>query len=162
VRLSARKDPLIVEDSHLTVNRVKMVEEVASRWTAGKEVTLVGLPRKSSPMGDKPQAPVSYLAPPGYDITWGENSGVTKAGLRMFLSFDFSPNGSDAGKYEDPGFAKNPPAYGPPSMHPAVVICGMGDGSTQAISKRTDAAALFFMITKSNSDPFHIPWPAAL
>jgi hypothetical protein len=42
-------------------------------------------------------------------------------------------------------------------MHPAVVTCGMGDGSVQALSKRIDAANLFFLITKNNSDPFYMP-----
>ncbi|MGO9108662.1 MAG: hypothetical protein ACLP9L_05460 [Thermoguttaceae bacterium] len=60
-------------------------------------------------------------------------------------------------KYEDPGFAKTPPAYGPSSAHPEVVICGMGDGSTLAISKQIDAANLFFLITKSNEDPSYAP-----
>ena len=50
-----------------------------------------------------------------------------------------------------------PSAYGPSSAHPAVVVVGMGDGSTQSLSKRTDAANLFFLITKNNSDPFYIP-----
>ena len=42
-------------------------------------------------------------------------------------------------------------------MHPGVVICGMGDGSTQVLSKEIDAANFFFLITKNNSDPFNIP-----
>ena len=33
----------------------------------------------------------------------------------------------------------------------------MGDGSTQALSKRTDAANFFFLITKNNSDPVNMP-----
>ena len=53
-----------------------------------------------------------------------------------------------------PGFGQTPPAYGPSSMHPGVVICGMGDGSVQPISKQIDAANLFFLITKNNNDPF--------
>ena len=36
------------------------------------------------------------------------------------------------------------------------MICGMGDGSIQAISKQIDAANLFFLITKNGSDPFFI------
>ena len=47
------------------------------------------------------------------------------AGLRTFLSYDFRPKGVDAGKYEDPGWAKTPPAYGPSSAHPEVVIVAM-------------------------------------
>ena len=45
----------------------------------------------------------------------------------------------------------------PVLAHPAVVIAGMGDGSTQALNKRMDAANLFFLITKNNQDPFNIP-----
>ena len=90
-----------------TIMTMETMDEAASRWTVGKEVTLVGLPQKSSPRGEKPQAPYDYFAPPGFDKTWGQDSGVTKAGLRTFLSYDFSPAGPDAGKYEDPGFCKN-------------------------------------------------------
>jgi prepilin-type N-terminal cleavage/methylation domain-containing protein len=140
-----------------TVITIETIDEAASRWMLGKEATLVGLPQKSSPTGESPRAPYNFFAPPAYDGAFGENSAVTKAGLRTFLSYDFSPQGADAGKYEDPGFSKNPPAYGPSSSHPGVVNCGMGDGSVQSISKQIDAANLFFLITKNNSDPFYIP-----
>ena len=66
--------------------------------------------------------------------------------------YDFSPGGADEGKYEDPGWAKGPPAYGPSSMHPGVVIIGVCDGCVMAISRRCDAANLFFLITKNNND----------
>ncbi len=140
-----------------TVMTIETMDETASRWTVGKEATLVGLPQKSSPTGEKPQAPYPYFAPPGYDNTWGEDSGVTRAGVRTFLSYDFSPTGAEAGKYEDAGFAKTPPSYGPSSPHPGVVIAGMGDGSVRALSKRIDAANLFFLITKNGADPFNLP-----
>lgn len=140
-----------------TIFLMETIDEAASCWTIGKEATLVGLPQKSSPTGEKPQAPYNFFAPPGYDGTWGNSSGVTLAGLRTFLSYDFSPSSADAGRYEDPGFAKTPPAYGPSSSHPAVVICGMGDSSVQTLSKQVDAANLFFLITKNNSDPFYLP-----
>jgi prepilin-type N-terminal cleavage/methylation domain-containing protein len=131
-----------------TILTMETIDETASRWMVGKEATLVGLPQKSSPTGDKPKAPHTYFAPPGYDNTWGPDSAVSKAGLRTFLAYDFSPFGKDAGAYEDPGFSQTPPTYGPSSMHPAVVVCGIGDGSTQAVSKQIDAANLFFLITK--------------
>jgi len=142
-----------------TIITIETMDETASRWTVGKEATLVGLPQKSSPTGPMPQAPYNFFTPPGFvnDYNWDEKSSTTKAGLRTFLSYDFSPSGADAGKYEDPGFSKTPPAYGPSSAHPAVVICGFGDGSVQAISKQIDAANLFFLITKNNSDPFFVP-----
>jgi prepilin-type N-terminal cleavage/methylation domain-containing protein len=140
-----------------TIMTMETMDEAASRWMVGKEATLVGLPQKSSPTGETPQGQYNYFAPRGYDATFGDNSGVTVAGLRTFLGYDFSPTGADAGKYEDPGFGKMPPAYGPSSPHPSVVICGFCDCSVQALSKRIDAANLFFLITKNNSDPFNLP-----
>jgi len=140
-----------------TIITIETIDEAASRWMVGKEATLVGMPQSSSATGTTPQTPFNYFVPPGYDGKHGPDSAVAKAGLRTFLSYDFSPSGPDAGKYEDPGFGKTPPAYGPSSAHPAVVVCGMGDGSVQAISKQIDAANLFFLITKNNSDPFFVP-----
>ena len=140
-----------------TIATIETIDDACSRWTVGREVTLVGLPQRSSPTVSTPQPPLNYFVPPGFDHTWGRDSAVAKAGLRTFLAYDFSPTGADAGKYEDPGFSKTPPAYGPSSAHPAVVICGFGDGSVQAISKQIDAANLFFLITKNNSDPFFAP-----
>jgi len=140
-----------------TIFTIETMDEAASRWTVGKEATLVGLPQSSSPTGTTPQPPFNYFVPPGFDGTYGSDSAVAKAGLRTFLSYDFSPRGADAGKYEDPGFGQTPAAYGPSSMHPAVVICGMGDGSVQAISKQIDAANLFFLITKNGNETFFIP-----
>jgi len=140
-----------------TIFMIETIDETASRWTFGKEATLVGLPQKSSPTGTTPQPPYSFFTPLGYDKEWGPDSGVSQAGLRTFLSYDFRPSGPDAGTYEDPGFSPTPPTFGPSSMHPEVVICGMGDGSVQAISKQIDAANLFFLITKNGNDPFHIP-----
>ena len=51
------------------------------------------------------------------------------------------------------GGSTKPPTYGPSSSHPAVVIAGMGDGSTQALNKRMDAANLFFLITRTTRIP---------
>ncbi len=138
-----------------TIFTIETMDEAASRWTVGKEATLVGLPQSSSPTGTTPQPPFNYFTPPGFDGKFGPDSAVAKSGLRTFLSYDFSPRGADAGKYEDPGFGQTPPAYGPSSMHPAVVICGMCDGSVQAISKQIDAANLFFLITKNGKEPFY-------
>jgi prepilin-type N-terminal cleavage/methylation domain-containing protein len=155
VRLADIQDGL----SH-TILTMETIDETASRWAFGKEATLVGLPQKSSPTGTTPQPPLDYFAPPGYvedKDKWGPDSAVSKAGLRTFLSYDFSPSGRDAGTYEDPGFSAIAPTFGPSSMHPEVVVCGMGDGSTQAISKQVDAANLFFLITKNGQDPFYIP-----
>jgi hypothetical protein len=140
-----------------TIILMETVDDTNSRWMVGAECTMVGLPQASSPTGDKPAPPYAYFAPSGYDGKCGDDSAVARAGLRTFLGYDFSPKGADAGKYEDPGWAKGPPAYGPSSMHPEVVIVAMADGSVQNLSKRVDAANLFFLITKNNSDPFNVP-----
>jgi prepilin-type N-terminal cleavage/methylation domain-containing protein len=140
-----------------TILTMETMDDTASRWLVGKEATLVGLPQKSSATGDKPKAPYTFFAPPGFDNSYGDDSGVTKAGLRTFLSYDFGPNGTDVGKYEDPGFSKIAAAYGPSSGHPAVEVCGFCDGSVIALSKRVDAANLFFLITTNGSDPFNLP-----
>ena len=140
-----------------TIFTIETVDEAASRWTVGKEATLVGMPQSSSPTGTTPQAPYSFFVQPGFDHTYGPGSAVARAGLRTFLAYDFRPTGADAGKYEDPGFGQTPPAYGPSSMHPGIVVCGFGDASVQAISKQVDAASLFFLITKNNADPFYAP-----
>jgi hypothetical protein len=143
-----------------TIMAMETMDDTNSRWMVGVECMLVGLPQASSPTGSNPTGrdnKGTFFAPPGFDNTFGEEAAVSRAGLRTFLSYDFSPQGADAGKYEDPGWAKAPPAYGPSSAHPEVVITAMGDGSVMALSKKADAANLFFLITKDNNDPFNIP-----
>jgi type II secretory pathway pseudopilin PulG len=151
----------VLDGLSYTIIMIETIDQTASRWAVGKEATLVGLPQASSPTGEAPGPRFNCFTPPGFDaVDWGDESSVAKAGLRTFLSYDFSPRGADEGKYEDPGFAPIPPAYGPSSMHPDVVICSMGDGSTRTLSKRSDAACVFFMITKNNSDSsFELPPP---
>jgi len=82
---------------------------------------------------------------------------------RTFLSYDFSPNGAEAGAYAvdgHPGWttadgeATKPARYGPSSCHPDVVITGMGDGSVHVLSKHIDAGDFYFLVTKNNHDSF--------
>jgi prepilin-type N-terminal cleavage/methylation domain-containing protein len=140
-----------------TIMTMETIDEAASRWTVGKEVTLVGLPQASSATGERHSPLYTYFAPPGYDGTFGEASGVSARGLRTFLMYDFSPEGADKGKYEDPGFSKTAAAYGPSSSHPGIVVVAMCDCSVQNLSKQADAANLFFLITKNGGDPFNLP-----
>jgi hypothetical protein len=143
-----------------TIFIMETCDDRGSRWMVGAECTLVGLPYASSPTGTTPGAGGSiypYFYPPGYVAgNWGDSFPLGPP-HRTFLMYDFSPAGADTGKYEDPGWAKTQPAYGPSSMHPAIVVVGFGDGSAVPLSKRTDAANLFFLITKSNHDPFYLP-----
>jgi hypothetical protein len=148
------------DGSSHTILAMETMDDTNSRWMVGTECMLVGLPQASSPTGDKPQGHMdssTFFAPADFDGTFGDGSAVARAGLRTFLGYDFSPKGADAGKYEDPGWAKAPPAYGPSSAHPSVVIVAFADGSVTALSKQVDAANLFFLITKDNNDPFNIP-----
>jgi type II secretory pathway pseudopilin PulG len=138
-----------------TILLMETIDDRHSRWTVGAECTLVGLPQASGNATIIP--PNNFYSPPEFGGTFGDDSGVTRAGLRTFLMYDFSPHGTDAGKYEDPDWYHGPPAYGPSSMHPGVVTVGMCDGSAMALSKRCDAANLFFLITKNNQDPFNLP-----
>ncbi len=121
---------------------------------------------------------VNYYVQTQFDNTWGDTSGVSQAGLTTYMMADFSPSGANGSTPYGGTTAGGLPAwtttetttagqetativaqtqYGPSSAHPAVVIAGMGDGSTQALSKRMDAANFFFLITKANSDPFNLP-----
>jgi len=125
-------------------------------------------------------ATANYYVQTPFDNTWGDSSGVTTNGMGTFLMFDFSPQGMTGGVTSsavystlgDPGSswsltdakgtsgtttATTGPAYGPSSAHPAIAVCGFGDGSVTALSKRTDAANFFFLITKNNNDPFYVP-----
>jgi prepilin-type N-terminal cleavage/methylation domain-containing protein len=140
-----------------TIVIMETIDDTNSRWLVGAEATLVGLPQASSPTGSTPAPAYKYFAPSGFDNTFGDGSAVARAGLRTFLSYDFEPKGADAGKYEDPGWAKAPPRYGPSSAHPAVAIVAFGDGSVMAMNKQVDAANLFFLITKDGNDPFNVP-----
>ena len=42
-----------------TIFTIETIDEAASRWTVGKEATLVGLPQSSSPTGTTPQPPTT-------------------------------------------------------------------------------------------------------
>ena len=130
-----------------------------SRWTVGREVTLFGLP--STITYNKSTFP--YYAPASYTVAgdFGENSASAQAGDRTFLAFDFSPAGptADQTQYQQDdqklSFGSTSPTYGPSSGHPGVVNHLFADGSVQSISKRIDAPAYMFLITRNNGDPFN-------
>jgi prepilin-type N-terminal cleavage/methylation domain-containing protein len=156
-----------------TIFVIETIDDSFSRWMLGSEATLVGLPEKANgsgisciPVGKTPNPATNqfFVPDPKFDNTWGDASMSSQDGLMTFLMYDFSPAGAQASTYAAQGNPSYPttdgtpaPTYGPSSAHPAVVIAGMGDGSTQALSKRMDACNFFFLITKSNSDPFYVP-----
>ena len=156
-----------------TIMTMETIDDQNSRWMVGSECVMVGLPVASCPTGMTPSnANYNYFTPPSYDGTWGATAGVSLAGLRTFLIYDFSPSGgADWGAYWNLGDPNNggwtsadqiaatdkTHDYGPSSAHPAIVVVGLADGSTQSLSKQTDVANLFFLITKNNGDPFYMP-----
>ena len=139
---------------------VETIDDVSSRWTVGKEATLVGLPNKVV-QGAVPDERYLYFHPAWYDGTFnGTAAAAQKPPARPYIAYDFSPGGKDAGTYEDTGtFGQKPPAYGPSSGHPGIVNHLFADGSAQAISIRIDPCAYWFMITKNGGDPFHLDPP---
>jgi len=162
-----------------TIFLCETADDTNSRWMIGSECVMTGMattPTNAAPKGTTPTAPYNYFTPASYDGNFGDSSGVSVAGLRDFLMYDFSPQGADAGVYQsvgDPGgmglwqvvdqpkpvgtTTSKGPLYGPSSAHPSVVITGFGDASVQPLSKRCDCANFAFLITKNNSDPFNIP-----
>jgi len=99
-----------------------------------------------------------YAYPKGYSPVdpkfYGETEidpGVNGSGL-PFVSWRYT-----GGKAEPSYAAKqanNPNAwYGPGSNHPTVANHLYGDLSIHSISKNIDAAAYYFMITRSGADP---------
>ncbi len=174
----------LVDGTAHTMLIMETMDDTNSRWVYGSECTLTGLPIASGPQSSAVATTYGYYTPTGYTPgNWGDASTVTNN--VTFLMLDFSPAGqyqgtptagaygSSSGSYEgdpcgnwtvtDPVLVGTEgsatikgPGYGPSSGHPAVVVVGMADGSVQGIAKRTDAANLFFLITKNNSDPFYI------
>jgi hypothetical protein len=137
---------------------VETIDDVSSRWTVGKEVTLVGLPNKVV-QGAVNTGQYSYYHPTWYDHTF---SGAAAAAAqrppaRPYIAFDFRPEGKDAGTYEDTGIfgQKPPPAYGPSSGHNGIVNHLFADGSVQPLSRWLDPCAYWFLITKNGGDPYH-------
>ena len=142
--------PTVLDGLSHTIMTMETIDEAASRWTVGKEVTLVGLPQKSSPTGATPQAPYNYFAPPGYDDAWGEDSGVAKAGLRTFLSYDFSPTGRRRRQVRGPRLLAR--LRRPMAPHRCIRQSSSAAWATapsRRSPKQIDAANLFFLITKN-------------
>ena len=64
-----------------TILAMETMDDTNSRWMVGAECTLVGLPQASSPTGEKPlghKDKGEFFAPPGFDNTFGDGSGVSR------------------------------------------------------------------------------------
>jgi type II secretory pathway pseudopilin PulG len=140
-----------------TILVAETIDDRSSRWTVGKEATLVGLPDKVV-QGAVDTGTYSYFHPTWFDGTFnGTAAAAQKPPARPYIAYDFSPGGKDAGTYDDTGiFGQKPaPAYGPSSGHGDVVNHLFADSSVSALSKKLDPCAYWFMITKNGADPYH-------
>jgi hypothetical protein len=148
-----------------TIALMETQDDKYSRWLVGAEASLVGLPPAfNKTLVEDPKMP--YYYPSMFDGKFGEDSAVAKSGLRTFLDYDFSPAGKDYGAYAknnagDPDWDTTIPntyMYGPSSGHPAVIVSCYADGNASGISKRVDAACLFFLIRRGGEKPDNIIW----
>ena len=142
-----------------TIICAETIDNVASRWTVGKEVNLVGLPDATVTTCSGNLDPTqTFFCPLGFDGTFGPNSYCTKKPYYTFLSYNFKI--PKPGPYEDAMTRINSSSssiaavYGPSSGHAAIVMHAFGDGSVQLLTKDIDPAAYMFLITTSNHDPF--------
>ena len=143
-----------------TIIMAETIDTQCSRWTVGKEVTLVGLPMATLSGATLDTQTQSFYAPVGFDGTYGARSAVTlkfsQNGQKgTFLAYDFKLG--KPGPYEDATFGQTTPVpkalYGPSSGHTAVVNHLMGDASATGISINVDPAAYMFRITRNGGDP---------
>jgi type II secretory pathway pseudopilin PulG len=139
------------DGTSMTILCAETMDDKASRWTVGREATVLGMPNATLAGASLDPQTEQFFAPKGFDGQFGPESAVSKAGLRTYLSYDFM--GKDAGKYEDPAFGRPPAAYGPSSNHQGMVNHLFGDGSVRQIKDDVDAAAYMFLITKNGGDP---------
>ena len=82
-----------VDGLSCTIFLCETVDSTASCWLIGSECVMTGLPGSGSnsqgtpcsvPTGTTPAAPYNYFTPAHYYGTWGDSSGVTRAGMRTF------------------------------------------------------------------------------
>jgi hypothetical protein len=147
----------LVDGTAHTIQVAETIDDQSSRWTVGKEVTLVGLPNKAV-QGAVRGGPFPYFHPALFDGPFNAARAAPQdTSVRPYIAYDFSPGGKDAGTYEDTGIFGQavPPAYGPSSGHRGIVNHLFGDGSVQGISARIDPCAYWFLITRAGGDPYH-------
>jgi hypothetical protein len=136
-----------------TMETTTSSHNAAARWAVGSEVFLCGM--TSTAVGTPAQYQSTYFAPAGYTGTLGSCAQASTS-ARCYLNYHFVTVSTDT--YEAPtGMGPTvQPQYGPSSGHPAVVNHLMGDGSVQSLNKNLYIEVYFFLITKSNGDPFYL------
>jgi prepilin-type N-terminal cleavage/methylation domain-containing protein len=146
------------------------MDYTASSWIAGSDCNMVVIP--TTTQGGQTGGTVtpvkwnsSFFALPGFNGNFYDAGGTSA--IVTFFALEFGITGKTPGAYElDPlvtpcqaGTRTSQPSlsrtyeYGPSSGHPSVINCLFGDGGVRGVRKDVDAAALFFSVTRNNSDP---------
>jgi prepilin-type N-terminal cleavage/methylation domain-containing protein len=117
------------------------VEPTFARWTVGREMTMVGLPRTI-----EFEKVDHYWAPAGFTPKrfWAD---TTVSPNDVYLRWDYDKNPYDGGDGSQGG------KFGPGSYHPRVTNHLLADGSVKSVGKAIDAAAYMFLITRCAGDP---------
>ncbi|MCC6123570.1 MAG: DUF1559 domain-containing protein [Pirellulales bacterium] len=146
------------------------MDYTASSWIAGSDCNMVAIP--TTAQGGQTGGTVtpvkwnqSFFALPGFNGQFYDQGGTSA--IVTFFALEFGITGKTPGAYElDPlvapcqaGTRQTQPSlnrtyeYGPSSGHPSVINCLFGDGGVRGVRKDVDASALFFSVTRNNSDP---------
>jgi hypothetical protein len=117
------------------------IEPTFARWTVGREMTMVGLPRtiEFEKLDD-------YWAPAGFTPKrfWAD---TTVSPNDVYLRWDYEKNPYDGGDGSQGG------KFGPSSEHTKVTNHLFADGNVKSIANEIDAAAYMFLITRKAGDP---------
>jgi prepilin-type N-terminal cleavage/methylation domain-containing protein len=131
----------ITDGAAYTFLLAETIEPTFARWTVGREMTMVGLPRtiEFAKVRD-------YWAPVGFtpDKFWAD---TTVSPNDVYLRWDYDKNPYDGGDGSQGG------KFGPSSYHIHVTNHLFADGSVQSVGNAIDAAAYMFLITRCAGDP---------
>jgi prepilin-type N-terminal cleavage/methylation domain-containing protein len=160
----------LVDGTAHTILVTETIDDQCSRWTVGREASMVGLADSIVQNATNSDGVFSFFHPTWFTKqTFDGLDGQTtlpSPPLRPYIAYDFSPSGKDVGTYDDmtqnvlgavpPQGKTGPgPAYGPSSGHKGLANHLMGDASVLAVSARIDPCAYWFLITKNGGDPYH-------
>jgi len=142
-----------------TILVAECAERRCSRWVFGNEMEVIGLPDEPTgtqtgflyyfPTGFKPEDPKFY---DDTEIQTTDGDISSPPSGKPFAAYNYT--GTENGATYSGKQGNNTNAYyGPSSDHPEAVNHLFGDTSIWSISKKVDAAAYLFMITRNGGDP---------
>jgi prepilin-type N-terminal cleavage/methylation domain-containing protein len=143
-----------------TILSVETTEQRAARWTVGREMAVVGLPRL---VNFARVANNTYYAPEGFTPGKYDEESTTTTNKMSYINDDYyKPDSSGSVKYYDHGSiwsggslprVDSTIVYGPRSDHPGVTNHGFVDGSVHTINNKIDNALYMALITREMGDP---------